>query len=320
MTISNFPNGFLNGVTIRNAPIQQSHPGQVYWVNSTSVLAPGGKGGADSGSGTYNQPFATLDYAVGRCQPSAGDIIMLMPGHSETLSSATALALDVAGIAIVGLGSGTLRPKFILDTATTTTISVSAANISVKNCIFSANFADIAELFTPTAVEFHCEDCKFTQEAVNMNFVEIADSSTTDNEIDGLSFLRCEWIEPDTATTSLINVDADIDRLRVVDCVINLGINGVLACIAEVAAGKDLTNVYIHGNNCIRLVTASAVGLITFADTTTTNTGIMSNNTWTHRDILGELLLTAGTLIHTFDNKASGVINTSGYLLPAADS
>ena len=117
-----------------------------------------------------------------------------------------------------------------------------------------------------------------------------------------------------------MNVDSDIDRLSVIGCKIDLGINGVLACIAEVAAGKDLTNVNIRENHCTRLVTASAVGLITFANTTTTNTGTMANNFWTHRDIAGELLLTAGTLIHTFDNKASGVINTSGYLLPAADS
>ena len=320
MTISNYPNGFMNGITIRGLPIVQTHPGQVYFVNSTSVLSPGGVGGADQGNGTYKQPFATLDYAVGRCQGSAGDIIMLMPGHAETLSSATALALDVAGIAIVGLGSGTLRPKFTLDTATSATIAVSAANISIKNVVFSANFADIAELFTPTAVEFHVEDCQFTQEATNMNFVEIADSSTTDNQIDGLSFLRCEWIEPDTATTSLINVDADIDRLKVVGCVINLGINGVIACIAEVAAGKDLTNVVIKDNVCIRLVTASAVGLITFTDTTTTNTGTMTGNFWTHRDVAGEALLTAGSYVHCHENKCSGATDTSGYTLPAVDS
>tara|TARA_R110000772_G_scaffold250693_1_gene365396 strand:- start:74 stop:1036 length:963 start_codon:yes stop_codon:yes gene_type:complete len=320
MTISNYPNGFLNGVTIRDVPLQQSQPGQVFWVNSSTVLAKGGIGGSNGNPGTYTKPFSTLDYAVGRCTASRGDIIMLMPGFTETVSTATALALDVAGVAIVGLGSGTLRPNITLDTVTTATIAVSAANISIKNVIFTASFADIAELFTPTAVDFHCEDCKFTASAADLNFIEIADTSTVDNEVDGLSFLRCEWIEPDLSTTSLVNVDADIDRLSVVDCVVNLGINGVISCLAEVAAGKDLTNVNIAGNKCTRLVVASAVGLITFADTTTTNTGNISGNFWTHRDIAGELLLTAGTLISTNQNFASGVINTSGYLLPVADS
>jgi len=321
MPISNFPNGFLNGVTIRGVPLQQTQPGQVFFVNGSSVLAFGAVAGVNqSGKGTYTRPFATIDFAVGECTASRGDIICVMPGHTETLSTATALAMDVAGVAVVGLGSGTLRPNLTLDTVTTATIAVSAANVTFKNVIFTANFADIAELFTPTAVNLHLEDCKFTQAAAAMNFVEIADTSTTDNEVDGLSFLRCEWIEADLATTSLVNVDADIDRLSVVDCDINLGINGVISCIAEVAAGKDLTNCLIDNNRCTRLVTASAVGLITFADTTTTNTGTISNNKWTHRDTAGELLLTAGTNVNAFNNYATGVIGTSGYLLPAADS
>lgn len=320
MTISNFPNGFLDGVTIRGVPLQQTQPGQVFWVNSTTVIPVGGIGPSDGNKGTYTQPFSTLDYAVGRCTASRGDIILLMPGFTETVSTATALAMDVAGVAVVGLGAGSLRPNITLDTITGATIAVSAANVSFKNVIFTASFADVAELFTPTAVDFHCEDCKFTASAADVNFVEIVDTGTTDNEVDGLSFLNCEWIEPDLSTTSLVNVDADIDRLSVVGCTINLGINGVISCIAEVAAGKDLTNVEIHDNKCTRLVTASAVGLITFADTTTTNTGFMSGNFWHHRDIAGELLLTAGTLISTDQNFASGVINTSGYLLPVADS
>lgn len=320
MPISNYPNGFLNGVTIRGVPIQQTQPGQVFWVNGSSVLAPGGVGGSDGNKGTYQAPFATIDKGISSCTASRGDIVLVMPGHTETISSATALAADVAGVAVVGLGAGTLRPTITLDTATTTTIAVSAANVTFKNIIFTANFADIAELFTPTAVNLHCEDCKFTATATNMNFVEIADTGTTDNEADGLSFLRCEWIEPDTATTSLVNVDADVDRLSVVDCVFDLGINGVLSVIAEVASGKDLTNVNIRGNTCTRLVTASAVGLITFVDTTTTNTGVIAGNQWNHRDEAGELLVTAGTNIGFFDNKATAVIDKSGYLLPAADA
>jgi len=305
---------------MRGVPVTQTHPGQVFLVNNSSVLPDGGVGGNDGNAGTYTKPFATLAYAVGKCTASRGDIIAVMPGHAEPLSTATALALDVAGVAIVGLGSGTLRPNFTLDTATTTTIAVSGANTSIKNVIFTANFADIADLFTPSAVDFHLEDCKFTQAATNMNFVEIVDTGTTDNECDGLSFLRCEWIEPDTATTSLLNVDADLDRNSVVDCYIDLGVHGVLSAIAEVAAGKDLTNVSWKNNYVSRLVTASAVQLATFADTTTTNTGIAQGNVCRSLDIAGELLISAGTNISQFNNYSTSVIDKSGYLLPAADA
>jgi hypothetical protein len=318
MTISAYPNGFMNGVTMRGVPVTQTHPGQVFWVNNSSVLPEGGVGGNNGNPGTYTKPFSTLDYAVGKCTASRGDIIALMPGHAETIATATALALDVAGIAIVGLGSGTLRPTFTMSAATST-IAVSGADTSIKNCIFTSSVADCADLFTPSAVNFHLEDCKFTQDAAGENIIELVDTGTTDNECDGLSFLRCEWIEADTATTSMVNVDADLDRLSVVDCYIDLGVNGVLSAIAEVAAGKDLTNVNWRGNYVSRLVAASAVQLATFVDTTTTNTGIATGNLCRSLDIAGELLI-AGTNISQYNNYSTSVIDKSGYLLPAADA
>ena len=312
MDISNYTNGFPGGVAIKNVPLIEQFSGSVYWVDSAI--------GSNGNDGSFLQPFASVDYAVGQCTASNGDKIMLKTGHAEALSSATALAIDVAGITIIGEGVGTDRPTFTLDTAAAATIAVSGANTVIKNCIFTANFADIAELFTVTAVNFQLIDCKFTATAVDMNFVEIVATSTTDNEADGLSFVRCEWIEVDTATTSLINVDADIDRLTILDCYVDLAVNGVLSSLAEVAAGKDLTNVNIKGNYVSRLVAASAVQLITFVDTTTTNTGIVADNKCRTLDTAGELLVTAGTNISFFDNKSTSAIDKSGYILPAVDS
>jgi len=320
MSISNYPSGFANGVTISGVPLTSSYPGEVFWVNSTTVIAKGGIGGSNGNKGTYQQPFATIDYAIGRCTASRGDTIMVMPGHTETISAAGGIACDVAGVAIIGLGSGTLRPTITLDTLTTSSVTVSGANVSMKNLIFTANFADVATLFSPTATNFHCEDCKFTDTAAGMNFVDIATTSAVDNEADGLSFLRCEWIAIDGATASLVNVDATLDRLSVVDCYLDLAVNGVLSAIAEVATTKDLTNLTVTGNYVSRLVTASAVQLFTFVDTTTTNTGLCKDNLCRSLDLAGELLMTAGTNISQYDNKSTSVIDKSGYLLPAADA
>ena len=315
MGLTNFPNGISSfGVPVLGSG-ELTTTGNVFFVDSGAANASDSSKGTDKG-----KPLATLDEAVSRCSANNGDIVVLMPGHAETISNATDLSFDVAGVNIIALGEGTARPKFIFDTATTATIAVSGANISVTNCVFSANFADIAELFTPTAVNFKVIDCKFTQEAVNMNFIEIADTSTTDNQADGLTFIGCEWIEPDVSSTSLINVDADLDRLVVEDCYIDLGVNGVISAIAEVATGKDLTNVSVKRNYVSRLVTAAAVQLITFTNTTTTNTGIMESNRCRTLDIAGELLVSAGTNISFFDNLSTAAIDKSGYVLPAIDS
>ena len=149
MPISNYPKGFAQGVTIRGIPLQVAHPGKVFWVNNSGVLPAGGIGASDGNDGTYLRPFSTLDYAIGRCTASRGDIIMLMPGHIEAVTS-TSIALDVAGVAIVGLGEGDLRPKFNFG-ATTSTISISAANCSLKNLVLVSTIDNVVAGITLAA-------------------------------------------------------------------------------------------------------------------------------------------------------------------------
>lgn len=83
---------------------------------------------------TWSRPFATLDYAVGMCIADRGDIILVAPGHAETLSGAADLDIDVSGIFIVGLGTGSLMPTLTLGgTDAATTIEINGDNITVKN-------------------------------------------------------------------------------------------------------------------------------------------------------------------------------------------
>ena len=264
--------------------------------------------------------FTSIDSAIGSCVASRGDLIIVLPGHTETISSATGLVADVAGVKIVGIGEGSLVPILTFDTATTATIPVSAYNVSFENIIFSANFADIVSVFTlTTAKNFKLKNCKIKATASSMNFLYVVDTSTTNNDADGLTIDGCSWIEPDTATISAVKGDADIDSAVVKNSYFNLGVNtSDLPAIFGMATGKDLTNVVIENNDVIRLNDANPLLVVT--DTTTANTGIIKNNRVRHADTAAELLVTAGTVIGYFDNKASAVNDGSGFLLPAADS
>ena len=42
---SNFPNGFLTGLTVRDVPINISNPGRTFWVYNGVVSGPLGVGG-----------------------------------------------------------------------------------------------------------------------------------------------------------------------------------------------------------------------------------------------------------------------------------
>jgi hypothetical protein len=268
-----------------------------------------------------NRYFATIDSAVSAGVADRGDVVIVAPGHTEALSNATSLLLDVAGVTIIGLGAGSARPTITLDTATTATIPVSAANVTIKNMIFTANFADIVSVFTlTTAQNFSLEGCYFKATATNMNFLYIVDTDATTGNASGLNIVGCKWIEPDLATLSMVKMDGTNADVTVADNFAQLGVNNNKAALMTVANGKVVTNLMMAGNRVFRLNTDTATGAILFHTDGSTNSGVVANNFAQHADTAAELLITASSGLGTFQNYASGVAGASGYLLPAADS
>lgn len=201
MPMSNY-GSFLDGVSIRGMPIQTLHPGKVWFVNNSTVLPEFGIGGSNVNPGTYEQPFSTLAYAVSRATASRGDIIVLMPGHIENLTTAAAIDVSKAGVAIVGLGAGTLRPKVRFGAAAATYV-ISAASVSHYNVEFVANFADVAIGLDISGVDgLSFEQCYFTEAGTDLNYVIAMDLATG---ADDISINKCKFITGDAANTSHIN-------------------------------------------------------------------------------------------------------------------
>ena len=108
--------------------------GSIFWVDSGKA-SDGGKD--ESGYGLNpNSPFVTLDYAINQCEANSHDHIILMSGHAETLTTAGAVAIDVAGITIWGLGQGSDRPTFTFSsTDNSASILITGANTVIKNIV-----------------------------------------------------------------------------------------------------------------------------------------------------------------------------------------
>jgi hypothetical protein len=174
--------------------------GNIFFVDSGSATK------ADSVSSGQNPdaPFATLDYAVGQCTANNGDRIYVMPGHAETVSAAAGLDLDVAGITIIGIGDGADQPTVTLDTANTADVDVDAANITVVNINFVANFADIVAAIDVNADDFTLRECRFTSAATNMNaLIWIHDAAA--NASDRIKIEDCYCLDKDASNTHFIN-------------------------------------------------------------------------------------------------------------------
>ena len=188
------PTNFPSGIQSRGVPVEgfsgigspMLTMGNIYHVDSGADTADN-----DNAATNPKQPAATLDGAIGKCTANNGDVILLHPGHAETISAAAAITFDVAGVTGIGMGGGNSRPTITLDSAAATDIDVTADDVQIHNVIFSMNYADVAGVFDLSAEGFVVNNCRFVDAAVNMNFVELIVCTTTNNECDRLEFRRC---------------------------------------------------------------------------------------------------------------------------------
>ena len=148
MPFTNYPQGFAAGLSVRGMPLLQAQPGQVFWVNNSTVLNPGQRAGSNGNRGTFLDPFSTLQYALNMCMDGRGDIIMIGAGHQETIGDAVTLNFNCANVAIIGMGVGNARPTFTFNTAATANIPVGAGGVSIQNCLFIGNFLSITSCMT----------------------------------------------------------------------------------------------------------------------------------------------------------------------------
>ncbi len=169
-SITRFPNGVSSfGVPILPGISNSVYSGDVFWVDS------GDSGAADGGGGgSKEQPFKTIDFAVGQCTANNGDLILVMPGHVETVTAAAGLDLDVAGITVLGLGEGADRPVVRFTTATTADMDFDAASVKVINILFESR---IDSLLAP--IDINAADCQL----LNIETRDVASLGSTTNFI-----------------------------------------------------------------------------------------------------------------------------------------
>lgn len=303
MPFSNYPNGFANGITIRGIPLNILHPGKVWWVNNSTVLAENGIAGSDANPGTYQKPFRTLDYAIGRCTASRGDIIVLMPGHAENLGAAAAIVSDVAGVAVVGLGTGTLRPKFSW-TAAAADWDITANNCTFYNIEFQANFADVASGIDVSGVAgLTFEECYFTESGTDLNWVDVIDVATGFTD---MHFNKCKFIAGDAANDSFITMVAG-SGFYMKDCYLAMNV-AQASVVGMVDSTGNITNVWI--DNCAFRSNIDGALWVDFNGTA--NGGLITNCNVSSIDTAGAQTTLDFTGGHSFNCRVAGEADAWG--------
>ena len=264
---ANYDQGFANGLTVRGIPVVQAHPGMVFWVgNSTASTASlrGEKGASDGNKGTFLEPFSTIAYALTQCTADRGDIIFVRPGYTETVA-ATDLTLNVAGVAVIGLGTGSKRPTLNL-TATGSTVAISAANTTLHNFLITGGVDAIVAVMTISAADVTLSKLEYRDVTGQATDGILTTAAATRLLIDGLVW---DGAVADGAASAIALVGTD--RAEIKDFVIE----GDFSVSAIDFRGTASTRVWIHDG---QFYNRDAAVDTVVKDTVTASTGNIGPN------------------------------------------
>lgn len=259
---TDFANGGPNDRSILNKFYSFPNTiGNVFFVNSVNGSATGNALSPESA-------LSTIDAAVALCTANNGDVIVVLPGHVETVTAAGGLDLDVAGITILGIGSGTTQPKIDFTTATTADVDIDAANITIENIQFEASFADIVAVVDVNATDCTIRNCRFIAPTTDENALIwiLGATSTTSSR---LTVEDCWFQDKDAANTHAISLPGTSDG-----CVIRRNVMHGFYETAAIGAAGAVTNILV-ANNLIQNTDTDADACILLA---ASSTGIVAYN------------------------------------------
>ena len=216
----------------------EEHPGSVFFVGSAVTGATDAAGYGDN----PEKPFATLDYAIGQCTANKGDVIYVLPGHTETT---TAIAADVAGIRIIGLGRGGNKPTLTATTASTDLINVTAANVEIDGLRLVGAASGCTALLdlSAAATDFRAgARMEFHQAATPLSCVTIAGAERF--VFEGCTF-RGTANGPDRVFS--IEVGCDNWRISGVKCHYPLGLDNEFIKSVAICVGYIIEDVVVVG-------------------------------------------------------------------------
>lgn len=249
---------------------------------------------------------STIASAIALCTANAGDVIYVLPGHTETLTAS--IDVNIAGVSIIGLGSGMLRPT-ITGNGTIDAITVTAANVTIENLIFPAPETDdqtadinVAAAGCTIRDTYHIG----SQTAKNKTDIITVTVAGDDLLVEGVRAYNTV-----VDCVSWLSLEGACARPVIRDCVV-MGQFSTAALMSEATATLCTIQRNIFKN------TKAATAVVTF--TTGNPTGVCSFNHISGRHTTIASNFVAGTGMDIFENRVVEEAALNGMIMPAADA
>ena len=247
--------------------ISLEYYGNVFYVQSTT-----GSNTANSGT-TPDKALATLEAAINKCTANNSDVIVLLPGHTEAVTS-TSTNLDTAGVTILGVGSGSLKPTFTF-AATSSRFNVTAANCVLKNLRLTAGIGDVVTAFLHATAAQNTKylDIEFTASST-FNFVNCYTLGAA-NISDGCRWERNYLRTADTGQLALAITAAAHNDLKFYD---NYVVHAAAAAGLLTAGAAELLGIDVRRNFAQTGQTDGSVGVLVITTGTASSGSIVDND------------------------------------------
>lgn len=276
--------------------------GNIYFVSSVT--------GSSTGGYTADGPAATIAQALALCTASNGDVIYVLPGHVESIGAA-GLAWNVAGVSIIGLGTGALRPTLTWHT-TDAVVTVSGANMLIKNIRTTVDLDEVVSMFLVTGANVTFD----TVDHIDAGATQAIQWLLTTNAADYLTIKNCFHVQNTAAAAAQKWIQlVGPDYVRITDNIFILTLNASTSSMT-ISGSTAVVFATIARN----LFMQTGATITTVVNCVTTSTGIISDN----RAGTGTSVATAaaftGDAMFMFNNLWADTAAASGLLAPVADT
>lgn len=301
MTMSHYPHGFSNGVTVRNMPVLNAYSGEVYWVDSNAARTSGAKG-------SFSNPYLTLGAAADNTKLANGDTIVIKAGHTESLAATVTLDTKVK---VLGLGEGAMRPKFTMTTASIYGLTISTDDVTISNLYFAASTAAVTGRIYVGGDRCTVENCYFLCGAYDTNTILMGVTAGV-GIADDFSLIANEFHVTASGPATAIHIPKTCVRTKIM---YNL-FNGMSAANAWTSGAVYSSGVHTHclvqGNNALFMY--ASTGAVRF---TAAATGLIRDNFF-GGGVLG-YMLDPGSCYCSNDNIESDSIDKKGRIFPTTE-
>lgn len=246
------------------------------WVSPGARVTFLGPPGVFEDTYTENSRVATLNAALARCRSGKNDVIFVLPGYAENISTADYASSLVAGTKIIGLGTpGEASAPVLTWTLGTASFLLDVADVVIQN--MTLDWTGIADVLAPMTVS--AAGCQMLGNLIIVQDGAIGADQGVEVAVGGSGFKFngnvCTTADEDEPLTGggVVEISGAANNIEVQD---NYICAAAAATVGLIRVSAAATNLRIKRNQLVNLETTS--GEVAILISSATAQGVVTDN------------------------------------------